>query len=159
MKRKISKAILFGLPAIVFMACTSGTVDDDASSDKKDESSEVAAKGDDKGDDKADEPEMTKSQENALEAAENYLSFAPFSKKGLIRQLSSDAGDGYALADARFAANHVDVDWNEQAAKAAKNYLDLTPFSRDGLIQQLTSDAGDGYTRKQAEYGVTQAGL
>ena len=105
------------------------------------------------------EPDMTAGQKNALRSAENYLSVAPFSRKGLIRQLSSDAGDGYAKKDAEFAADHVDVSWKEQAAKAAKNYLDISGFSRDGLIQQLSSDAGDGYTRKQAIYGVDKAGL
>ncbi len=40
-------------------------------------------------------PKMTAGQANALRAAKNYLSFAPFSRKGLIRQLTSDAGDKY----------------------------------------------------------------
>ena len=104
-------------------------------------------------------PEMTASQENAVDAAEGYLDFAPFSKKGLIRQLSSDAGDGYPKADAVFAVNHIDVDWNAQAVKAAKNYLDMTSFSRDGLIQQLSSSAGDQYTHAQAVYAVNKVGL
>ncbi|MGH8894422.1 MAG: Ltp family lipoprotein [Actinomycetes bacterium] len=106
-----------------------------------------------------EEPAMTASQENAVQAAENYLDFAPFSKKGLIQQLSSQAGDGYPKADAVFAVNHIDVNWNEQAVKAAKNYLDLTPFSRDGLVQQLSSSAGDDYTHAQAVYAVNKVGL
>jgi hypothetical protein len=106
-----------------------------------------------------EQPAMTTSQENAVQAAENYLDFAPFSKKGLIQQLSSPAGDDYPKADAVFAVNHIDVDWNEQAVKAAKNYLDLTPFSRDGLIQQLSSSAGDDYTKAQAVYAVNKVGL
>ena len=56
------------------------------------------------------EPSLTAAQENALKAAENYLGFAPFSRAGLIRQLSSSAGDGYALKDATYAADHVKVD-------------------------------------------------
>lgn len=104
-------------------------------------------------------PKMTASQENAVRAAENYLSFAPFSKKGLIQQLSSQAGDGYPKPDAVFAVNHIDADWNKQAAIAAKNYLDISSFSRSGLIQQLSSAAGDKYTRAQAVYGVNKAGL
>jgi hypothetical protein len=103
--------------------------------------------------------EMTAGQENAVESAQNYLSFTAFSRQGLIEQLSSDAGDGYSVKDATFAADHVDANWNEQAAKAAKNYLDMTSFSRKGLIEQLSSDAGDGYTKKQAVYGVDKAGL
>ncbi|TCI99946.1 hypothetical protein E0W78_05385 [Aeromicrobium sp. IC_218] len=102
---------------------------------------------------------MTSGQENALAAAENYLEIAPFSRKGLIRQLSSDAGDGYSRKDATYAADHVDVDWKEQAVKAAENYLDISPFSRQAMIEQLSSDAGDGYTRAQAEHGAEKAGL
>jgi hypothetical protein len=107
----------------------------------------------------AEKPKLTSGQENALSAAENYLSFAPFSRDGLIRQLSSDYGDGYSAADATYAADHVKVDYKEQAAKAAKNYLDISPFSRSGMITQLTSSAGDQYTQEQAEYGATKAGL
>jgi hypothetical protein len=62
-----------------------------------------------------------------------------FSKKGLIEQLSSSAGEGFAKADAVFAANHVDVNWNDEAVESAQSYLDMTSFSKDGLIEQLSS--------------------
>ncbi|QDB79572.1 hypothetical protein FE251_09440 [Georgenia wutianyii] len=104
-------------------------------------------------------PQMSPAQSNALRAAENYLSFMPFSRDGLIEQLSSEYGDGYSVEDATFAADNVQVDWNEQAARAAENYLEIMPFSRDGLIDQLTSEHGDRYTLEQATYGVDQAGL
>jgi hypothetical protein len=102
---------------------------------------------------------MTAGQANALKAAQNYLSFTAFSRKGLIHQLSSSAGDGYSVKDATYAAEHVNANWNEQAAKAAKNYLSMTAFSRQGLIHQLSSSAGDNYTLDQAKYGVKKAGL
>lgn len=104
-------------------------------------------------------PDLTPGQKNALKSAENYLSFAPFSRAGLIKQLSSSAGDGFSVKDATYAADHVKVDWNEQAAKAAKNYLEISPFSRAGLIKQLSSPAGDGFTIEQATYGAKKAGL
>jgi len=104
-------------------------------------------------------PALTAGQSNALKAAENYLSMTAFSRKGLIHQLSSSAGDGYSVKDATYAADHVKVNWNEQAAKAAKNYLSMTAFSRQGLIEQLSSPAGDDYTLAQATYGVKKAGL
>ena len=110
----------------------------------------------------SDAPEVsgeTAGQENARRSAETYLETMAFSRKGLISQLSSSAGEGYSRADATYAVNHVDVDWNEQAAKAAQNYLDTMPFSRQGLIEQLSSDAGDGYTHAQAVYGVNQTDL
>jgi hypothetical protein len=99
----------------------------------------------------------TSGQENARESAQSYLDTMAFSRKGLIEQLSSDAGEGFSRADAIYAVDHVDVDWYEQAAKSAKNYLDTMAFSRTGLIEQLESDAGDGYTHAQAVYGVAQA--
>ena len=101
----------------------------------------------------------TAGQENARRSAETYLQTMAFSRKGLISQLSSSAGEGYSRADATYAVNHVDVERNEQAAKAAQNYLDTMPFSRQGLIEQLSSDAGDGYTHAQAVYGVNQTDL
>jgi Host cell surface-exposed lipoprotein len=101
-------------------------------------------------------PEMTASQERAVQSAEDYLDYQAFSKKGLIQQLSSDAGEGFPRADAVFAVNHVDVDWREQAVKAARSYLDMQSFSRSGLIEQLSSSAGEGFTRAQAQYAVNK---
>lgn len=181
-------SIVLGLSALLFVVCcgalaasmgggSDSSTDSSAaktsqSSDKQtateeptEESAETAeeSEGAAPSSDKAEEPtqEMTTEQENAVRAAENYLDFMPFSKKGLIEQLSSPAGDNYSRDVAEFAVAHIesDVDWNEQAVKAAQNYLDLMAFSRSGLIEQLTSDAGDGYTREQAEYAADEVGL
>src|SRR5689334_12349778 len=46
----------------------------------------------------AEEPAFTASQENAIQTAENYLDTMPFSRLGLIRQLSSKAGSGFPHA-------------------------------------------------------------
>lgn len=81
-----------------------------------------------------------------------------FSKAGLIEQLSSDAGEGYPLADAKAAVDSLSVDWNENAARSAKQYLDMSGFSCKGLIEQLSSSAGDKYTDAQATYGARAAG-
>lgn len=104
-------------------------------------------------------PKLTLSQEQAIGAARSYLDFTAFSRRGLIRQLSSAAGAGFSVKDATFAVDYLKVDWNEQAAKAAKSYLEFTHFSRAGLIHQLESTAGSGFTHKQAVYGVSKAGL
>lgn len=104
-------------------------------------------------------PKLTTGQEQAVGAAKNYLETAGFSRLGLIRQLSSKAGDGYSTADATYAVDHIKVDWNAQAVRAAKAYLDTSNFSRAGLIQQLTSSAGDQFTVAQATYAATQVGL
>lgn len=45
----------------------------------------------------APQPSLTSGQEQAIGSAEQYLSFTPFSRKGLIEQLSSDAGEGFSI--------------------------------------------------------------
>ncbi|WP_298091396.1 Ltp family lipoprotein [uncultured Sphingomonas sp.] len=97
-------------------------------------------------------------QANAARSAKQYLGMTGFSRRGLIEQLSSDAGDGYSVADATAAVDSLTVDWNEQAVRSAKQYLDMTGFSCSGLIEQLSSDAGSKYTNAQARYGAKQAG-
>ena len=98
------------------------------------------------------EPEMSLAQENAVQSAEDYLSFTAFSRTGLIEQLEFE---GYSTADATFAVDYHKVDWNEQAAKSAQQYLDFSSFSRQELVDQLKFE---GFTPEQAEYGVTQVG-
>jgi hypothetical protein len=101
---------------------------------------------------------LTAPQINAVRSAEQYLSMAGFSRVGLINQLSSDAGDGYSVADATAAVDSLSVDWNDNAAKSARQYLSMSGFSCKGLIEQLSSSAGDKYTVEQATYGARQAG-
>lgn len=105
---------------------------------------------------------MTMSQKNAVQAAQNYLSFMNFSRKGLIEQLSSPWGDGYSVADATFAVDYLEqnnlVNWNEQAKGSAESYLSFMTFSRQELYEQLTSEYGEGFTASQAEYALKALG-
>lgn len=109
------------------------------------------------------EPKMTRSQENAVSSAKNYLEFKGFSRLGLIRQLSSSYGDDFKKSDAVFAVDYLektnDVDWNEQAVKSARSYLDFKSFSCNGLVDQLSSSYGDNFTEKQAKYAAKKVGL
>ncbi|HEY2870206.1 MAG TPA: Ltp family lipoprotein [Gaiellales bacterium] len=102
---------------------------------------------------------MTVSQANAVESAEQYLSMAAFSRSGLIQQLSSKHGEGYARADAVYAVDHLSVNWNQQAVRAAKQHLAERSFSREGLVHQLKARYGDGFTHAEAIYGVESTGL
>jgi hypothetical protein len=102
---------------------------------------------------------MTRSQEQAVGSAQDYLEYGAFSRRGLINQLHSKAGEGFSLADATYAVDHITVNWNKQAAKSAKEYLAYSHFSRRGLITQLESKSGEGFTHSQAVYGVNKAGL
>ena len=97
------------------------------------------------------DPGLSTAQQNAIESAESYLDFSAFSQSGLIDQL---AFEGYSTADATFAVESLDVDWNEQAAKSAASYLEMTSFSLSGLIDQLVFE---GFTPEQAAYGANQA--
>ena len=103
---------------------------------------------------------LTVSQQNAVNAAKNYLSISGFSKQGLIDQLSSSAGDKYSVHDATVAVDSLhDVDWDAEAVKTAKEYMSTSSFSCSGLIDQLSSSAGSQYTAAQAKYAATKVGL
>lgn len=133
---------------------------DEAASEVEEAGNESGGKGKEKKD---EEQEFTPEQDNAIRAALDYLDFSSFSRKGLIGQLSSRAGDGYPKKVARFAVNQIEkrgaVDWNAEAVEAAESYLEFSTFSCNGLVQQLSSKAGDQFTAEQARHGATEAGI
>jgi hypothetical protein len=98
--------------------------------------------------------------QQAVDAAQGYLGMGSgFSDQGLVKQLTSSAGNGFTEAQAEYAINHLHPDWDAQAVDAAKGYMRIGGFSRASLIQQLTSSYGSGFTEAQAEYAASQAGL
>lgn len=101
---------------------------------------------------------LTGPQKNAVRSAESYLSFAGFSRAGLIEQLSSPYGDGYDVADATVAVDSLAVDWNSEAVEAAQQYIEMSGFSCKGLIEQLSSEYGSKFSRDQATYAAQQVG-
>jgi hypothetical protein len=105
-----------------------------------------------------EKPKLTLAQENALQQAQQYLSLMPFSRQGLIDQMSSQYGSGYPVDVATWAVDYLNPDWNAEAAEAAKSYLDVMAFSRDGLYEQLTSEHGAQFTPEQANAGLTAVG-
>jgi hypothetical protein len=148
--RAVIVALVLGSLALVSMGADScseggGGSDDSERNTSQQSQSEKPA---------AEEPEMTSGQENALQVAQDYIDLSGFSKAGLIDQLSSPAGEGFSEADATFAANNVDADWNAEAVEAAEAYLDLGGMSKSALIDQLSSSAGDKFTPAQAEYAA-----
>jgi hypothetical protein len=104
-------------------------------------------------------PKYTVAQKQAIQSARGYLDMGGTSRAGLIDQLSSKYGEGFKTADARFAVNHIKVDWNAQAVESVKGYLDMGGFSRAGLIAQLSSKSGEKFTLAQAKYAVRRVGL
>ena len=97
-------------------------------------------------------------QTTAEKSARQYLKVMPFSRQGLIDQLSSLHGSGFSVEEATEAVDMLEqdglVDWNEEAIKYAKRYIDLKPFSRQGLLRQLSSKYGAQFTDEQSEVAV-----
>jgi hypothetical protein len=106
-------------------------------------------------------PAGTASQVQALAAAEGYLGDGQgFSRQGLIDQLDSSSGNNFSVADATWAVDHSDANWDDQAVDCAKGYVsDGQGFSRQGLIEQMTSPDGNNFTEAQAEYAANAVGL
>ena len=108
---------------------------------------------------KPEKPALTVAQQNAVQSAKDYLNTQAFSRTGLIGQLSSSYGDGFAKPVATFAVDYLHVNWKAEAVKSAKEYLQTSSFSCANLIQQLESSYGEGFTHAQAVYGVHKTGL
>jgi hypothetical protein len=105
----------------------------------------------------------TLSQQNAYGQATGYVDLMPFSRAGLIGQLTSEYGGQFPPGDAEFAVARLEaeggVDWNAEAVEAAQSYQQLMPMSRQGLIDQLTSQFGSQFTLDQATHAVNTLGL
>ena len=71
-----------------------------------------------------------------------------FSAYSLAQQLTSSSGNGFEPADAQFAINYLNPDWDAQAVDAAQGYMKMAG-SVLSLTQQLTSDSGDGFARRR----------
>ena len=99
---------------------------------------------------------LRRANRRALQSAESYLETMGFSKQGLYEQLSSEYGAGFTAAEAQYAVDHVDANWNKEAVESAQSYLDSMPMSRQALIEQLTSEYGAGFTYEQAVYAVNK---
>lgn len=160
MRRKLTRitvtSLVFTVTPFVLVACAQTSATTSPSSQAP---ATNAPSSSDSGERTTSEPHYTVSQEQAIKSAEQYLSTTAFSRAGLIEQLSSSAGSGFAEKDAIFAVDHLHVNWDEQAVKAAKQYLSTSSFSCQGLTEQLTSSAGSKFTQAQAEYAATKVGL
>ena len=142
---------IIGLIVIVSVSSQGGSTTTTNSGDTN--QSDQGSPSDTNAESGSDFSNETASQENARESAENYLRFQSFSRSGLIDQLEFEK---FSTADATYAVDAIDVDWNEQAAKKAESYLDTSSFSKQGLIDQLLFE---GFSQSEAEYGVSTTGL
>ena len=106
-------------------------------------------------------PSYTVPEQQAIDSAESYISDGNgFSKAGLYQQLHSSYGEGFSARLARFAVNHIHVNWYHQAVLSAQSYMQTEPcWSYSSLVQQLDSPYGEQFTVGQAEYAAKAVGL
>ena len=98
----------------------------------------------------------TEMQLAAMEMAvyhfENY-NWYPHSRISLVQTLESS---GYDLADARYAVNAIDVDWNSTAEVYAQDFLGSgVGLSKQNVIAMLRAEE---YTLAEATHGVNAIG-
>lgn len=98
-------------------------------------------------------PSTTRSQQNALDTAHDYLRFMSFSRSGLIDQL---VFEGFSTSDATYAVDNCGADWNAQAISSAQSYMRIFSMSRSDLVEQLIFE---GFTTAQAENAANSVGL
>jgi hypothetical protein len=97
---------------------------------------------------------LTTQEQSAAADGLQYLSLMPFSRLGLISQLSGPGGDGYSVHNATIGIDSLTVNYKHEAVLDANSYIALMPFSCSGLIGQLDGPGGDQYTVVQAAYGA-----
>lgn len=86
---------------------------------------------------------------NALAMAKRYMDPLGFSKLGLYYQLSSQYGSGFNEDAAKYAINHIDINWNESALARANKYAQTAYMSKKFIYKQLIFEK---FTDKEAKY-------
>lgn len=84
----------------------------------------------------------------ALKEAEESLQYSDFSHDGLVDYLEYD---GFTHEAAVYAADNVEVDWNEEALNSANDYINYSPMSESGLKGQLEFEK---YTDDEVNYAM-----
>lgn len=98
--------------------------------------------------------EVPQEYTNALNKAQLYSDTMYMSKKGIYKQLTSDAGEGFPEKAAQYAIKHVKANWKENALLKAKTYYEDMSMSKDAVYEQLVSEYGEQFTAEQAKYAI-----
>lgn len=98
--------------------------------------------------------EVPQEYKNALNKAQLYSDTMYMSKKGIYKQLTSDAGEGFPEKAAQYAIKHVKANWKENALMKAKTYYEDMSMSKDAIYDQLVSEYGEQFTAEQAKYAI-----
>jgi hypothetical protein len=95
----------------------------------------------------------TGTQEEALDAALEYLQAGPASRTRLIEWLENE---GFSTENATYGADSCGADWMDQARQTAEVYKSISTYSGPKMASQLEFD---GFTPDEAAYGADAAGL
>ena len=98
--------------------------------------------------------EVPQEYKNALNKAQLYSDTMYMSKKGIYKQLTSDAGEGFPEKAAQYAIKHVKANWKENALMKVKTYYEDMSMSKDAIYDQLVSEYGEQFTAEQAKYAI-----
>lgn len=100
--------------------------------------------------DRGEGPELTSSQEQALETAQQRTDREGYGRTALVQTLEFE--DGFSKADATFAANNVSANWKEEAVERAQIRVDRdSPYLPTSLIAHLKQE---GFSRAEATFAV-----
>lgn len=94
----------------------------------------------------------TSEQTNALAKARSYSDNVHLSKQGIYKQLTSQF-EGFSPADAQYAIDNLETDYNKNALEKAKNYQSNLHMSKNAIYHQLTSQF-EGFTAAEAQYAI-----
>lgn len=72
--------------------------------------------------------------------------------------LTTQAGGDFSPDAAKYAADHVDVDWNQQAIDIARNYINILGLSSVQTYDQMTSQRGERIPEDMARRALDEIG-
>ena len=107
----------------------------------------LAACGDDDGGN--EEPELTSTEEQALETAQNRIDREGYGRLALVDTLRYE--DGFSKADATFAVDNVRANWRQEAVERAQARIDGPPYTPTSLIAHVKQE---GFSRDEAAFAV-----
>ena len=96
----------------------------------------------------------TKEELNALKKAESYSEYMHMSKQGIYEQLTSEYGEGFEPAAAKYAIEHLKADFKKNALEKAKSYQEGLAMSKNAIYDQLVSEYGEQFTPAEAKYAI-----
>jgi hypothetical protein len=100
------------------------------------------------------EPAVSQEYLNAVVKAQSYSDNMYMSKQGIYDQLTSEYGEGFSKAAAKYALKHIKADYKKNALVKAKSYYEDMNMSKNAVYDQLISKYGEQFTKKQAKYAI-----